>query len=146
MSLRYAIDALLFSRTLLVVILAGTNDIAGNTGPMTLEMIEDNYRSIAELARAHRIRVVFASIMPVSDYGPRPMTDRRAPEKIQALNAWLKAFCTAGHCTYLDYFSRMVDDKGFLQAELSEDGLHPNAAGYKLMAPLTEAAIRDALK
>ena len=91
-------------------------------------------------------QVIFSSVMPVSNYGARPMTDRRPPAKILALNAWLKAYCQAGNCTYLDYFSSMVDDKGFLRPELSGDGLHPNAAGYKLMAPLAETAIRNVVK
>jgi lysophospholipase L1-like esterase len=130
-----------------VVILAGTNDIAGNTGPMTLEMIQDNYASMAELARANGIRVVFASVLPVHDYNPqRKVTMGRPPEKILKLNEWLKNYSAANNHTYLDYFSKMVDDKGFLKAELANDGLHPNAEGYKVMAPLAEAAIQQALK
>ncbi|MCM3901206.1 MAG: SGNH/GDSL hydrolase family protein [Pyrinomonadaceae bacterium] len=135
-----------------VVILAGTNDIAGNTGPMTLEQIEDNLTSMAELARVHRIRVVLASVMPVSDYEktadgqPRNQTTRRPPEKIKALNEWIKRYAAANKLTYLDYFSAMVDDKGFFKDELSNDGLHPNDKGYQVMAPLAEAAIERALK
>lgn len=130
-----------------VVILAGTNDIAGNTGPLTVEMIEDNYASMAELARANGIRVIFASVLPVHDYNPqRQITKGRPPEKILQLNTWLKEYCAKTGCIYLDYFSRMVDDKGFLKAELANDGLHPNAEGYKIMAPLAEAAIAQALK
>lgn len=129
-----------------VVILAGTNDIAGNTGPMTLEMIEDNYASIAELARANGIRVVFASVLPVHDYGKNKITDRRDPDNIRKLNEWLKSYSAAHGHVYLDYYSYMLDDKGMLKAELANDGLHPNAAGYKIMAPLAEEAIRQALK
>jgi lysophospholipase L1-like esterase len=129
-----------------VVILAGTNDIAGNTGPMTVEMIEDNYASMAELARANGISVVFASVLPVHDYGPRKMTYGRPPELILQLNEWLKTYCAKHGHVYLDYFSKMVDDKGFLKAELANDGLHPHAEGYKVMAPLAEAAIQQALK
>jgi lysophospholipase L1-like esterase len=129
-----------------VLILAGTNDIAGNTGPMTLEMIENNYASIAELAKANGIQVVFASVLPVHDYGPRKMTDRRSPDQIRALNDWLKRYCTANRHFYLDYYSHMLDDKGMLKAELANDGLHPNAEGYKIMVPLAEAAIQQALK
>lgn len=129
-----------------VVILAGTNDIAGNTGPMTLEAIEDNYASMAELARANGIKVVFSSVLPIHDYGPRKMSEGRSPEKILKLNEWLKNYCAANGHTYLDYFSKTLDDKGFLKAELANDGLHPNAAGYKIMAPLAEAAIQEALK
>jgi lysophospholipase L1-like esterase len=134
-----------------VVILAGTNDIAGNTGPMTLEAIEDNLKSMAELAAANRIRVVLASVMPVSDYEirdgkPLVQTVRRPPEKILALNKWIQEFARANHHTYLDYFSAMVDANGFLKDELSNDGLHPNLEGYKVMTPLAEAAIQASLK
>lgn len=134
-----------------VVILAGTNDIAGNTGPMTLEAIEDNLTSMAELATANGIRVVFASLLPVSDYEMRDgkpivQTVRRPPEKILALNKWMKEFAAVHRMTYLDYFSAMVDDKGFLKDELSNDGLHPNPQGYAVMNPLAEAAITASLK
>ena len=129
-----------------VVILAGTNDIAGNTGPMTLENIEANYSSLAELARVHNIRVVFPSVLPVHNYTPKSQDffAQRPPEKILALNRWLKDYCAANALTYLDYFTPMVDDKGLLKRELAEDGLHPNPAGYKIMAPLAEAAIAKA--
>jgi lysophospholipase L1-like esterase len=134
-----------------VVILAGTNDLAGNTGPTTLEAIQDNLKSMAELATAHRIRVVLASVMPVSDYEIRDgkqlvQTVRRPPDKILALNKWMQEFARANHHTYLDYFSAMVDDKGFLKDELSNDGLHPNVDGYAVMAPLAEAAISASLR
>src|SRR5262245_3306485 len=128
-----------------VLILAGTNDIAGNTGQMTLEMIEDNYASMAELAKANRIKVIFASVLPIHDYGKTKASERRPPEKILKLNEWLKTYCKANGHIYLDYFSKMVDDTGMLRAELSNDGLHPNAEGYKVMAPLAENAIRQAL-
>lgn len=129
-----------------VVILAGTNDLAGNTGPTTLEAIEDNLTSMAELAKANGIRVVFASVLPVSDYEMRDgkpliQTVRRPPDQIVALNRWMKEFARIHRHVYLDYFSAMVDDKGFLKDELSNDGLHPNPAGYAVMAPLAEAAI-----
>ena len=135
-----------------VVILAGTNDIAGNTGPMTLQSIEDNLASIAELARAHGVRVVLASLLPVSDYEKtadgqvRNQTTRRPPEQIKALNEWMKKYAADNKMTYLDYYSAMVDDKGFLKDELSNDGLHPNAQGYQVMNPLAEKAIAAALK
>ena len=130
-----------------VVILAGTNDIAGNTGPMTLENIEANYSSLAELARVHNIRVVFSSVLPVHNYTPKSpdFFAQRPPEKILALNRWLKDYCAANVLTYLDYFTPMVDDQGLLKRDLAEDGLHPNPAGYKMMAPLAEAAIAKAL-
>ena len=129
-----------------VVILAGTNDIAGNTGPMTLEDIENNYASLAELARAHDIKVIFASVLPVHNYTPesKELFAERSPEKILALNTWLKDYCAKTGCTYLDYFTPMADSKGLLKKDLAEDGLHPNAAGYKIMAPLAEAAIQKA--
>jgi len=134
-----------------VVILAGTNDIAGNTGPMTLETIEDNLMAMADLARANSIKVVLASVLPVSDYDlrdgkPIVRTTQRPPEKIKALNEWMKTYTANNKLTYLDYYSAMVDDKGFLRDELSEDGLHPNTKGYEIMAPLAEAAIARALK
>jgi lysophospholipase L1-like esterase len=129
-----------------VVILAGTNDIAGNTGPMTLEMIENNYASIADLAKANGIKVVFASVLPIHDYGKTKVSERRSPEQILKLNEWLKNYCKANGHTYLDYFTKMVDEKGMLKAELANDGLHPNAEGYKVMAPLAEAAIQQAMK
>jgi lysophospholipase L1-like esterase len=130
-----------------IVILAGTNDIAGNTGPMRLEDIEANFASMAELARTHDIHVVFSSILPVHNYTPRSqdLFAQRTPEKILQLNGWLKAYCAANHHTYLDYFSAMVNDQGLLKRELADDGLHPNLAGYKLMAPLAQAAIEKAL-
>lgn len=129
-----------------VVILAGTNDIAGNTGPMTLEMIQHNYASMAELAKANGIRVVFASVLPIHDYGKTKVSERRQPDQILKLNEWLKNYTRAHGHVYLDYFSKMIDDKGMLKAELANDGLHPNAEGYKLMAPLAETAIGQALR
>jgi lysophospholipase L1-like esterase len=139
-------------RPQVVVILAGTNDIAGNTGPMTLTAIEDNLASMFELARVNGIRVVIASVLPVSDYGknregnPINQTTRRPPEKIIALNDWLKNYAAQNGLTYLDYFSAMVDQKGFLKEELSNDGLHPNDKGYVVMQPLVEQAIATSLK
>lgn len=135
-----------------VVILAGTNDLAGNTGPMTVGQIEDNLTSMAELARANKIRVVLASVLPVSNYGhdrqgnPVDMRIKRQPEKILELNAWIKKYSAEKGLAYLDYFSATVDDQGLLRKELSEDGLHPNAKGYAIMAPLAEHAIQAALK
>ena len=135
-----------------VVILAGTNDIAGNTGPMTVGEIEGNLASMAELARTNKIRVVLASVLPVSNYGhdrqgnPLDMRINRPPEKILELNAWIKKYAAEKGHTYLDYFSAMVDDQGLLQRDLSEDGLHPNAKGYAVMSPLAEQAIRAAVK
>jgi len=134
-----------------LVILAGTNDIAGNTGPTTIEAITDNLTTMAELARLHGVRVVFSSVLPVSDYelrdgNPIIQTVRRRPEKIKALNSWMKDYAAKNKLTYLDYYSAMVDEKGFLKNELSNDGLHPNPAGYAVMNPLAEAAIASSLK
>lgn len=133
-----------------VVILAGTNDIAGNTGPMTNEDIQNNLASMAELAKANNIRVVLASITPVSAYhaapNAPPQTTRRPVDRIQAINAWMKAYAAANKHVYLDYYSAMIDDTGMLKSELSEDDLHPNAAGYRVMTPLAEAAIAQALR
>ncbi len=133
-------------RPKIVIILAGTNDIAGNTGPMRLEDIEANYSTLAELARAHNIKVIYSSVLPVHNYTPKSLDffAQRSPEKILTLNGWLKEYCAASSngCTYLDYFSAMVDDKGLLKKDLAEDGLHPNDAGYKIMAVLAEAAIK----
>ncbi len=130
-----------------LVVLAGTNDIAGVTGPARNEDIEANYASMAELARVHGIRVIFASVLPVHNYTPdaKESFARRPRERILALNQWLKNYCRQNGLVYLDYFSAMVDDKGMLKRDFSEDGLHPNAAGYKIMAPLAEAAIAKAL-
>jgi lysophospholipase L1-like esterase len=127
-----------------VVILAGTNDIAGNTGPMTLEAIEDNLISMAELAKANNIRVVFSSVLPVCDYH-RNQTTQRPPEKILALNAWMKQYATANGYTYLDYYPAMQDESGMLRKEITADGLHPTDPGYTIMEPLAEKAIAAAL-
>lgn len=131
-----------------VVILAGTNDIAGNTGPMRNEDIEANYASFAEVARAHGIHVVFSSVLPVHNYteASKDMFEERSPARILELNGWLKDYCARNGIVYLDYFSAMVDDKGMLKKGLADDGLHPNAAGYKIMAPLAQAAIQKALQ
>ena len=131
-----------------VVILAGTNDIAGNTGPMRNEDIEANFASFAELARVHNIRVVYSSILPVHNYTERAKDffAQRPQTRILALNNWLKDYCARNNILYLDYFSALVDDQGMMKKDLADDGLHPNAAGYKIMAPLAEAAIHKALQ
>jgi len=134
-----------------VVILAGTNDIAGNAGPVSLETVEQNLATMAELAKLHGIRVVLASILPVSDDKRDPegrpllRTQDRPLAKIRALNAWMQDYARRNGHVYLDYFSAAADAGGLLKPELNNDGLHPNAAGYAVMAPRAEQAIAEAL-
>jgi len=146
-----------------MVLLAGTNDIARNTGPMTSDMIQENIMAMTELAAHHGIKVILCSILPVSDYpflkqqnsqaaaaagpgGPRvKMTDGRPPADILKLNAWMKDYAARANAIYVDYFKAVVDEKGWLKDGLSADGLHPNAEGYKVMAPIVAAAIEKAL-
>ena len=127
-----------------VVILAGTNDLAGNTGPSTLEMIQDNLVSMVELAKANGIRVVLASVLPVYDYPWKPGLEPAG--KIVALNAWMKDYAARNGVVYLDYHTAMADERQGLRAELTYDGVHPNEAGYRVMAPLAERAIGQALR
>jgi lysophospholipase L1-like esterase len=133
-----------------VVILAGTNDLSANTGPMTDEDIQNNLMSMAELAKANGIKVVFSSILPTSAYHAAPnaipQTTLRPMSRIRAINDWMKAYASANGHVYLDYFSAMIDETGVMKTELTADDLHPNAAGYAIMAPLAEAAIQRALK
>jgi lysophospholipase L1-like esterase len=127
-----------------VVILGGTNDIAGNTGPSTLEMIEDNLASMTELARANGIAVVLSSVLPVYDYPWKPGLEP-AP-KIVALNAWMKQYASTHGAVYLDYHSAMADARQGMKADLASDGVHPTEAGYRVMAPLAERAIAEVLR
>jgi acyl-CoA thioesterase I len=129
-----------------LVVLAGTNDIAGVTGPTRNEDIEANYASMAELARAHHIQVVFASVLPVNNYthDAEESFALRPRDRILALNKWLKDYCAKNHFVYLDYFSAVVDEQGMLKRNLATDGLHPTDVGYKIMAPLAEKAIQKA--
>lgn len=127
-----------------VVILAGTNDIAGNTGPSTLEMIEDNLASMAEIAQANGIRVVMCSVLPVFDYPWKPGLEP-AP-KIVALNNWIRAYAKSHKAQYADFHTAMADSRQGLPKELAADGVHPNLAGYKVMGPIVEQAIAAALK
>jgi lysophospholipase L1-like esterase len=151
-----------------VVILAGTNDIAQNTGPETITMIEENLMAMTELAQKHGIKVILCSVTPISDYTLIPagrggaaasapvaaaaapqhriQTSGRPPATILALNAWMKAYATNVGAIYCDYFSAVVDSTGFFKDGDSNDGLHPNPQGYALMAPVVEAAIDQVLK
>jgi lysophospholipase L1-like esterase len=127
-----------------VVILAGINDIAGNTGPMTLEQTEDNLASMAELASTNHISVVLCSVTPAFDFPWSPgMTP--AP-KVIALNGWIKLYANEKGYAYVDFHSAMKDGRDGLPASLSKDGVHPTPAGYAVMAPLVEAGIEKALK
>lgn len=152
-----------------LVILAGINDISQNTGPMTAEMVEQNIMAMTELARYHNIQVILCSILPVSDYaflrqqaapgapasdmrgrrgGPaiRPkVTDTHPPGDILILNAWMKDYASRVNAFYADYFSALVDERGWLRENCSNDGIHPNAEGYKIMARIIEAAVQKAL-
>lgn len=127
-----------------VIILAGTNDIAGNTGPESLADIEANLTSMVQLAQANNVRVILASVMPVCDY-IKPQTTRRPPDQIVALNQWIKEYCIKNELIYLDYYTAMLDEHKMLKQELTDDGLHPNDAGYELVSPLASAAIAKAL-
>jgi lysophospholipase L1-like esterase len=126
-----------------VVILGGINDIAGNTGPMTLEQTEDNLASMSELATANHIRVVLCSVLPAFDFPWHPgMTPA---QKVLALNAWIKGYAAEKGHIYVDYHAAMKDERDGLPATLSRDGVHPLPAGYAVMAPLVEAGIQNAL-
>jgi lysophospholipase L1-like esterase len=135
-----------------VVILAGTNDIAGNAGSVTLDQVQDNLASMAELARAHGIRVILASLLPVSDdkqdaNGQALTRTRQRPTAtLRELNRWLAAYAAKNGHGYLDYFTATADGAGLLLPALNDDGLHPNARGYAVMAPLAEKAIAEALR
>jgi lysophospholipase L1-like esterase len=153
-----------------MVVLAGTNDIARNTGPATAEIVEENIMAMTELAQHHGIKVVLCAVLPVSDYpflaqqsgrgpqpapggggrgGPQPrikMTDNHPASDILKLNAWMKAYAARVNAGFADYYSALVDERGWLKDGYSADGLHPNAEGYKLMAPVVSEAIRKSLQ
>lgn len=142
-----------------VVIFAGTNDIARNNGPQTLQMIQHNIMAMTELARAHGVKVVLAAVMPISDRtmipagrgggpAPRPRVQsvQRPPADILRFNTWLKGYAAEQGAVYADYYAATVDAEGFLRDGTTNDGLHPNAQGYALLAPVASAAIAQALK
>jgi lysophospholipase L1-like esterase len=128
-----------------VIIFAGTNDVARNNGPQTIEMVEENFMAMTELAQAHGIKVILCALSPVSDYTPQKKTDGRPPADILKLNTWLKEYAGRNHAVYADYFAALADDKGMLKDGFSRDGLHPNEKGYELMAPVAAGAIQQAL-
>lgn len=128
-----------------LILLAGTNDIARNTGPVTLTHIAYNIQAITELAQKHGIKVILCSLLPVSDYTSRPQTANRPPADVLKLNAWIKEYAAKSGAVFADYHAAFADEKGWLKEGYSNDGLHPNAKGYELMAPIAEAAIAKAL-
>ncbi|RCS28781.1 capsular biosynthesis protein [Rhodanobacter denitrificans] len=142
MLLRFRQDVIAL-RPAAVVVLAGTNDIAGNTGLATLPMIEDNFRSMTELAQANHIRVILASVLPVSDYPWHP--GLQPADKVRALNAWIKAYASSRGATYLDYYGALANAQGGMDFRLASDGVHPTPEGYAIMAPLAQQAIERAL-
>jgi lysophospholipase L1-like esterase len=130
-----------------MIFFAGTNDIARNNGPQTLEMIEENIQAATELAKLHGIKVILCSVTPISDYIPnRGQSRGRPPADILKLNAWIKDYAAKTGSTFADYYTATVDDKGWLKEGFSNDGLHPNEKGYALMVPVANAALEQALK
>lgn len=127
-----------------VVILAGTNDIAGNTGPSTLKMVEDNLASMTQLAEANHIKVVLCSVLPASKYPWRPSVQLVA-QKIETLNKWIKKYAHDQNEIYLNYYPHLVNDQGGMLSKYSKDGVHPNLAGFRVMEPLAVEAINKAL-
>jgi lysophospholipase L1-like esterase len=126
-----------------VVILGGINDIAGNTGPTTLEATENNFMAMTEIAAANGIKVVLCSVLPAYDF---PWSPGQYPaQKVIELNTWIKSFAASKGITYVDYYTPMKDDRGGLPSTLSRDGVHPNAAGHAIMEPLVEEGIKKAL-
>ncbi|MBZ5534650.1 MAG: SGNH/GDSL hydrolase family protein [Acidobacteriia bacterium] len=129
-----------------VIILAGTNDIAGNTGSVTLAMIQDNFRAITELAEKHGIKVVLCTLTPVSDYTANPQTVRHPADDIRKLNEWIRRYARQEGAGLADFYSAVVDEQGFLRKGLSNDGLHPNESGYALLVPVAAGAIEKAIR
>lgn len=126
-----------------VVIECGTNDIAGNTGPSTLEMIEDNIMSMVELARANRIKPILGSVLPANKFPWRPAV--QPADRIIELNVWIKGYAKQQHIGYIDYYDQLVDDQKGMRPDYSEDGVHPNQKGYRVMEGLAETVIRKVI-
>lgn len=142
MLLRFQQDVVRLHPSVLVL-LAGTNDIARNTGPSSPTMIEDNFRSMAAIAKDNGIRIVIGSILPAARYRWRPGVNGVAD--IREVNLWLKTFCAENHLVFVDYYAAMADDAGGMKPGLSSDEVHPTVAGYEIMAPLAEQGIAQAL-
>jgi lysophospholipase L1-like esterase len=138
-----------------MVVLAGINDVSQNTGPSTAEMIEQNLMAMTDIAKQNNIKVILCSVLPISDYGfykakasgklpsymKDPVSATHPPEDVLKLNAWMKDYASKVGATYVDYFSAMVDEKGFLKENLSEDGIHPKVEGYKIMTKIVGEAL-----
>jgi lysophospholipase L1-like esterase len=129
-----------------VIILAGTNDIARNTGPTTAEMIQRNLMAMTDLAKANGIKVILCSVTPISDYGRAKQSVGRPPADILKLNAWMREYAAKSGAIYADYFTALADENGSMKQAISADGLHPNPAGYELMVPVAWGAIQKALQ
>ena len=142
MLVRFRADVIALKPTI-VVLLAGANDIAGNTGPSTLEMITDAIFSMAELAKAHQIKVILCSVLPAYDFDWKPGSF--PADKIVKLNTMIQQYADANEIRYLDYYSALVDERKGLKAAYADDGVHPNIAGYEVMAPIVEKAINEIL-
>ena len=142
MLIRFRADVIAL-KPAIVVILAGINDIAGNTGPATLDMIANNIFSMAELAKANNIKVILCSVLPAYDFSWKP--NQNPAEKVVALNKMIKNYADANGILYLDYFSTMKDERNGLKTAYSGDGVHPNKLGYQVMAPLAKKAITEVL-
>ena len=148
MLLRFRQDVIAL-RPWAVVIHAGTNDIGGNTGPMLIEDTEANYASMVEIAEANSIRVIVSSLLPPPHKETPPSRYslfKHPPETVLGLNSWLKDYSVSRGCTFLDYFGAMSDGEGFVKRSLSEDGLHPTPAGYRVMAQVAQVGIEQALE
>ena len=142
MLIRFRADVIALKPTI-VVLLAGANDIAGNTGPSTLEMILDNIISMAELAKANQIEMILCSLLPAYDFPWK--TGSFPAEKIVTFNAMLKNYADANEILYLDYYSAMVDERKGLKTAYADDGVHPNKTGYEVMGPIVEEALVNVL-
>ncbi len=143
MLIRFRADVIALNPSI-VIIMAGTNDIAGNTGPSTLEMITDNIFSMAELAKAHQIKVILCSVLPAYDF-PWKLGSFPA-EKMVTLNKMIQQYADANDILYLDYYSSMVNEQKGLNVAFSGDGVHPNKTGYEVMGPLVEKGIEKVLE